>query len=68
MAVLKLLMYFMSIKPGEVVVLNLITTELQQALQDGSLKAVDVLHVYQARVSSCTELNYNRTPADFTRC
>ena len=57
MVVLKLLMYFMSINPGHVVVLNLITTELQRALQDGSLKAVDVLHVYQASVNSCTELN-----------
>ena len=54
MAVLKLLMYFMSINPGYVVVLNLTSTELQQALQGGCLKAVDVLHVFQASVSSCT--------------
>lgn len=30
-------------------ILNLTSAELQHALQDGSLKAVDVLHVYQSR-------------------
>ena len=31
-------------------ILNLTSVELQQALQNGSLQAVDVLHVYQSRV------------------